>query len=425
MFNRVAIIGGGVAGLAAAKALSMEPVDMTIDLYERRNGIGGLWNYNKNSNESFISGMYKYLETNLQPNLMEYKGVEFVNPNHRSYPTRHDVYDYLVKYYNTIDSTKVNFLFNHNVINIDKDNLWNLRAEFNQTIISKQYDAIIIANGHFSKPYIPHVPGLSIWPKQDIIHSRDFIDCSQYHDLNVLIVGNSHSGIDIATQVYTTANKVYISGNNHKINQPFITIPIIKKYDFNNNKSIILENNQIVSQIDKIIFCTGYEYDYPFLKIYQDIITPFQIFNLYKQVFYINDVSLCFICLGKGIIPMPLSEIQSAIVARVFSGRIKLPNRDIMEQDYQQELHEKGDKIHDFGYPLDIEYYQQLLNILDANPHLKTLGLVPRYWTENLIKDRSQTSIIKQKRLEQVIQHAIKLKLQGKEFSLLDQNVTL
>lgn len=416
--KRVAIVGAGPAGLAAAKALSLEPVPMKIDLYERRNGVGGLWNYNKGSNDEYISAMYNYLETNLQPNLMEYADVDFVNPEKRSYPTRRDVFEYLVNYYKTIDGN-VNFNFNCNVEKIIKQgDIW--KVDING--ISHEYEAIVIANGHFDKPYVPEVDGLSDWKQDDIIHSRDFVDSSYYHGQNVLVVGNSHSGIDIATQVYTTANKVFISGHNHQVESPFITLPFIKKYDCK-IRSIVCEDGQVISNIDKIIFCTGYEYDFPFLPLSQDFVSPFLIKDLYKQVFYIDDPSLAFLCLNKGVVPMPLSEAQASVVARVFSGRIKLPSRETMEQDFQHELASKGSKLHDFGYPLDVEYYQQFMDILDANPLTKDAGLIPRYWGDDLIKERSQTSTIKQKRIGQVIDYAQELKKQGQEFKLLDQNV--
>lgn len=44
LYDRVAIIGGGPTGLAAVKALALEPVKFSkIDLFERRDRLGGLW----------------------------------------------------------------------------------------------------------------------------------------------------------------------------------------------------------------------------------------------------------------------------------------------------------------------------------------------------------------------------------------------
>lgn len=429
---RVAIIGAGPAGLASAKALALEPFDFAIDLYERRDGVGGIWNYNKNSSDKFISPMYNYLETNLQPNLMEYANLSFTNPDHRTYPTRQNVQSYLEKYFESIidgkTRNKVNLFFNHNVLDITKTgSIWNFKAEdfSSDSTIEKEYDAIIVANGHFSKGYIPKVMGLKDWPHHFIIHSKDFVDSSPYHDLNVLVVGNSSSGIDIATQVITTAKNVYISGHNHKITTPFKDLQYIEKYDYNNEKSILTEDGILIKNIDRIIFCTGYEYEYPFFENYhnKEMFEPFQIKDLYKQVFSIQDTSLVFPCINKGVVPMPLSEIQAAVIARVFSGRIQLPDKETMFADYKKELSEKGSKIHDFGYPLDVKYFQKFTVILDENPESQKSGLLPRVWDEDMIHQRSQTAIIKQKRIEQVLNYALTLKNDGKEFKLLDENL--
>jgi len=43
---RVAVIGAGVSGLAAIKCCRDEGLDVVC--FERRNGLGGLWNYTEN-----------------------------------------------------------------------------------------------------------------------------------------------------------------------------------------------------------------------------------------------------------------------------------------------------------------------------------------------------------------------------------------
>ena len=45
--------------------------------------------------------------------------------------------------------------------------IWHIEIEdvIKKTRAKLRYDAVIIANGHFSNPYIPDVPGLSSWNK--------------------------------------------------------------------------------------------------------------------------------------------------------------------------------------------------------------------------------------------------------------------
>lgn len=120
LIRKVAIIGGVPAGLAAAKALISEPIKLAIDLYERREQVGGLWNYSRNKSklapnvpstdpnaeeillpggqaeDRFVLAMYTHLETNLIDRMMEYKDVPF-EPRSLAFVTRSEVHDYLLK----------------------------------------------------------------------------------------------------------------------------------------------------------------------------------------------------------------------------------------------------------------------------------------------------------------------------------------
>lgn len=43
--QRIAIIGAGASGIASAKALLAERAFQTIEIFEQRGSIGGIWNY--------------------------------------------------------------------------------------------------------------------------------------------------------------------------------------------------------------------------------------------------------------------------------------------------------------------------------------------------------------------------------------------
>ena len=80
-YTRIAIIGGGPAGLAAAKSFGLLPTNFEVDLFERNDKLGGVWLYNEKKTNGlqdaidinnpsvgrneFFSPMYKHLETNI------------------------------------------------------------------------------------------------------------------------------------------------------------------------------------------------------------------------------------------------------------------------------------------------------------------------------------------------------------------------
>src|SRR6187402_3660957 len=120
--KRVAIIGAGPSGLAAAKYLLAENAFETIDILEQQAEVGGVWNYTPLQAERvpvpqttprvlpqnpvwpkgagapvFSNPMYDRLNTNIPKNLMQYSDQDFPVES-LLYPTRQDVQAYLVKY---------------------------------------------------------------------------------------------------------------------------------------------------------------------------------------------------------------------------------------------------------------------------------------------------------------------------------------
>ena len=63
------------------------------------------------------------------------------------------------------------------------------------------FDYVIVANGHFSVPFIPEYPGMKAFPGR-IMHSHDFRDAEEFRDKNVVVLGSSYSAEDVALQCH-------------------------------------------------------------------------------------------------------------------------------------------------------------------------------------------------------------------------------
>lgn len=451
--KRVAVIGAGPGGLAASKALELENGAFKVDVYERKQSIGGAWYYEGDVKSSwgpsvpsidpngsdvllssgkpgqvYVSPLYKHMETNIIDTLMEFKDFPF-EPRTKQFRMRSEILSYLEKYAHTIGKP-VSFFLNTNVKRSYKvDSQWILEVEdlTRSETRSEKYDFLVIANGHNEHPYVPDVPGLQKWSdtdRQSITHAKFYNTPQPYKDKNVLVVGNYASGGDLATQIGVVAKKVFVSTTAEPIPDSnfdqILYYPIIESYDVE-TRSATTKGGQVIKGIDMIVFCTGYLYSLPFLEDYIKGITDGKyVKDLYRQMFYINDPTLAFVGLNKFVSPFPLSESQAAVIARVFSGRIQLPNAEFLHKSYEAEAATKGlgrtfHNLIDSDYTYCNELYEWIIHTKTENE-----GMVPKYWDKGSIQDRIHAPVLKKTRFDFVKENAQVLRENGKDFGFPD-----
>lgn len=444
--KNIAVIGGGPAGLTAAKALALEPAGFSVHLFERRPQIGGLWylhgdkskvrpkvpSTDPNGTEllsdeggfenRFCSSMYQNLETNLIDKLMEFSGLPF-EPRTMDFIDRTALLKYIEGYAQTIPKS-VNFHMSTNVTSLVKNGQqWLLTSEDVQTLAkqTETFDAVVVANGHSELPFIPDVPGLAEWDEKipgSITHLKYFMDASDYAGKTILVVGNFASGSDVANQASTKAKMVYVSTKDEELVDTGVDfvkqVHQIARYDYESRSAITIEGT-VIGGIDQVVFCTGYLYTFPFLP--QEHLTDGTIVkDLYKQIFNVDDPTLAFIGLPKFISPLPLCESQSALVARVFSGRIELPDEPERRAAYEKEYHAKGDgkSFHSLK-DCDHTYCNEIFEWIVQSGSDKD-GLLPLFWDSQRIEERQTVAQKKKLRNEGQAKRAHALRLQNVSF---------
>ena len=237
------------------------------------------------------------------------------------------------------------------------------------------YDAVVVASGHYAVPYVPDILGIREWNREHpgvITHSKIYRRSRDFVNKKVIIVGYSASGQDIASHIATCSKlPVLISqrSNNPIEGDPTVlqTIPEIKEFlpQLLHSRAIRCINGHVETDIDAIVFCTGYLYSYPFLtSIHPRLIdTGERVQTLYQHLFSIDHPTLVFIGLPKPIVPFPTFESQAAVVARVWSTRLNLPSKLEMRKWEESVIEKKGTgkKFHDLGCPGDFDYYDDLV----------------------------------------------------------------
>jgi hypothetical protein len=98
------------------------------------------------------------------------------------------------------------------------------------------------------------------------------------------------------------------------------------------------------------------------------VTTGASIHNLYRDVFYIPDPTLAFLGLSINTATFSFFEYQSISIARVFSGRARLPSTDRLRADYTTWRVRHGDPrfVHLLGKEGEKEYVAQTVEWLNA-----------------------------------------------------------
>lgn len=103
------------------------------------------------------------------------------------------------------------FQTNHMVTGIKplENDRWQVTAIYKptNTKIVKDFDSVIICNGHYNQPTIPKFEGQEKF-RGEIFHSHKYRSAKRFTGLRVLVVGAGPSGLDMALHISKVAEKV-------------------------------------------------------------------------------------------------------------------------------------------------------------------------------------------------------------------------
>ncbi|XP_071958511.1 dimethylaniline monooxygenase [N-oxide-forming] 2-like [Antedon mediterranea] len=145
--------------------------------------------------------------------------------------------------------------------------------------------------------------------------------------------------------------------------------------------SVVFADDSRVEDVEAVILATGYKKYYPYLEDKSMRESLEDKFDLYKYIFLPGHPTFAAVGLAKGLGPQASSyELQSRWVARVFSGKCKLPSDSVMRSAAntlrEENLRDHG-SVH--SYVLWIPY------VLDL---AKEIGCLPSPWTYLFTKPR-------------------------------------
>ncbi|RDW70983.1 putative dimethylaniline monooxygenase [Coleophoma cylindrospora] len=424
-YRRVAVIGSGPSGLSAVHALSQEKSFDSIRVFERRDRIGGRWLYDAvpdsfpesnpeapndrtipTTTPSFTSpaaedktsrtGIYEGLDSNVGAGVMEFTHTPFPKVNSagsvekygRNNPTR--PYEVIAQYLEDLFTPYLHLVtLNTTIEKLEKDGeewvvtLRQSRRKRQSGSVydywwTEKFDAVIVASGHYNVASIPSIPGLAEFQAkypERLGHSKAFRSANDYINKQVVVVGGNVSASDLVIDLHQIVKgPLHLAqrGSNPALKNVW-TLPNVKvrpeivKLSIENNGTVHFSDGTNVSNIDKILFATGYRLSYPFIK--PNPVTPSnRLAGFYQHIFQISDPSLAVIGQVRAALSFRIYEYQAVAVARYFAGRTSLPSVE-QQQDWEKKrLAYKGPSTLFHEIAPDFKDYFNLIRDLAGPP---------------------------------------------------------
>ncbi|KAM0815545.1 hypothetical protein AB5N19_01344 [Seiridium cardinale] len=428
----VAIVGGGAGGAVTAAAFKAENYFQKISVFERREKAGGTWIYDADPQPPLAvhpgalptqldpplslpdhlpailppsqqeryakTPVYDSLTTNVPDIAMSFSDERFAyGPFAPHYVPRQYVENYFsthgVDKFLVLNTTveDVSILPSKSSEDAEK---WKLTlrkydpARHVDIWWEEVFDAVILANGHYSIPYVPYVTGLENYIEKfpgRVVHSKYYRSPLVYSDQKVLVIGNSASGHDLSLELISTAQLPVYQSRRSKSRwdgkEPPLGIawrPIITEYRLDGR--IVFEDGTYLDDIDKVVYATGYKASFPFWnsKANGRPLWDFKaekLINNYWHTFFQDFKTLAVVGMPRAL-SFRSWEYQATALARVFSNRNSVPLPGIEEQKkWEHERAERSQREQKKFHAVDWEH-GETKQWLDGFFHIAGLGTI-------------------------------------------------
>ncbi|EPE03852.1 dimethylaniline monooxygenase [Ophiostoma piceae UAMH 11346] len=424
--KRVAVIGAGPSGAIAVEALFGEKTFDVIRGFERREGPGGCWigdlsppahltnlealakragdpplaipselpaTTSPTDQPRFAeSSIYPYLETNVDIVAMSFSQEPIQGEPSAWSIERHGastpfrpwtaLRSYVASFLEKPEHKGV-FSYNTTVEKAEKiGEEWKLTLRrpgaAGDEWWSETFDAVVVASGHFSVPYVPAIEGLAEYEARGpgrVLHSKQFRGRDAYAGKTVVVVGASVSAADIAADLVGTAKgPIHAVVRGHTTNTFFGDIAfehpgIAQQVSISRIEpetgDVHFIDGTVVKGVDAFVFGTGYTWTLPFLP---DVtIRNNRVHGLYQHVVWQHDPTLLFVgAVGAGL-TFKIFEWQAVYAARLLSGRAQAPSLEVMKQWEVERIAARSDGPSFTVIHPDFEEYFEALRTLSGD----------------------------------------------------------
>jgi cation diffusion facilitator CzcD-associated flavoprotein CzcO len=459
--EKVAVIGAGISGVSSAAHLLRQGLKVTV--FERSSQVGGVWHYDDRvANEppypniqppqaNHIEAQQKTpLDQTSKTRRFEDVSIEHAPPGpcyrglRNNVPTTlmrstlmnwpegtadfvsQELIDQYVRDLSLHTGAQNHILFDTSVDAVTKNaelGKWIVRTRTlrktgaDHEFLTKkwEFDAVIVASGHYHEPKIPDIPGLGEWKQRypdNVSHSKRYRSPEPFRDKTLLVIGAGVSSLDIVRESHAIAKKIYQSARDGQFDIPASLLPPgvervggVEKFvlhDGSASVDVVLKDGRILSEIEAIVLGTGYITSYPFLGALQDPTVPTEqaddyivvskdgltTHNLHKDIFYIPDPTLLFVGVPYYTSTFSLFDFQAEVVSRFLAGKAALPKQEALRREYDDRKAGlvEGSKTFHSLMRKEVPYMDSILQWINAEAH--RLGFEPMQGVDERWLDR-------------------------------------
>ncbi|XP_053382876.1 senecionine N-oxygenase-like [Mercenaria mercenaria] len=372
---RVCIIGAGPSGMSTIYQIKLlAPGDIDFECYEKQKTWGGQWNYTWRTGadeygEHIHCCMYRNLWAIGPKECVEYIDYSFKEHFGKDLPS------YLPRelYRRYLDGRmrrgKCGDLsdcvhFQHVVSSVeyreDTDDfvVW-VRDLPGNKHYKEIFSHVIVASGTFSYPNMPDFPGIDTFPGR-IIHSHEFREAKEFINQTVLIIGGRFSASEIAVQLNKYGARYVICSCKVPMNlnwpKGVEERPIVE--EIKGNTVVFQDKTQ--HDVDAIIYCTGYRYNYPFLQgdLHFDIDGKTNLYpdNLYKGTLWMKggNNKLFHMTAYEAYFEFGMFDAQAIWILNYILGKLPAQRKEM-----EKNVEEWQRKLRDVKVPLDHLKFQR------------------------------------------------------------------
>jgi len=213
---------------------------------------------------------------------------------------------------------------------------------------------VVVCNGHYSVQRLPPLPDIEDF-HGDTLHSHNYRDPHPFADKKIVLWGAAASGSDIAREIQGVAREVHWCGHalqGNRQSDSLLHKASVRTHGdplgFDPQGRLVFKDEPAMDAIDIFMFCTGYDYQFPFLDTNTINVTDNRVHPLYQDLISPTYPNLVFIGLPYLVVPFPLFEIQARWFSRLLAGQFKIPDTagmtDAIER-HAQSLRAAGIKV--------------------------------------------------------------------------------